>query len=60
MSKDKDNQNNSVQKVNKSNEKSSTGCRGCDCTAYVQRAGGGIVCGNESCRHGKGTHGSIN
>lgn len=36
-----------------------SGCRICGCTSFVQRSGGGIVCGRESCRHGKGDHGPI-
>lgn len=48
------------QSIQDTAQEKGTGCRICGCTSYLQRAGGGLVCGRESCRHQKRDHGSIN
>ena len=59
MSNENQKENSALTKEKSTNESNSTGCRACGCTAYVQRSGGGIVCGNADCLHGKGDHGPI-
>lgn len=40
-------------------ENKASGCRICGCAGFVQRPGGGLVCGRGSCLHSKRDHGSI-